>query len=279
MASTPNGGSVMVKIFISHSSEDSVIAELLADLFHTALHFSKTEIRCTSVDGYRLPAGVNTDEQLRREVLDSPVLIGLISHNSFESAYVLFELGARWGRNSYLVPVLAPGVSASIIRGPLSGLNALSCESGSQIHQLVSDVASQLRISTEPAATYQGLIDTIIQSAPAEIHSNKKKLSPVSVGKVVPTNSDLKDEYADSEEIIKRHCKAQWTDDYSMRAHCEEQQRRAVDKLRQQSRENIPSEVFQQIREKAVKEWPEDFEMRLYIENQQLEAYRKLEGL
>lgn len=115
----------MIKIFISHSSEDSGIAESLADLFHTALNLSKTEIRCTSVDGYRLPVGVNTDEQLRREVLDSPVLVGLISHHSFESAFVLFELGARWGKNAFLAPVLVPGVSADILKGPLSGLNAL----------------------------------------------------------------------------------------------------------------------------------------------------------
>ena len=269
----------MVKIFISHSSEDSAIAESLADLFHTALHLSKTEIRCTSVDGYRLPAGANTDEQLRREVLESPVLVGLISHHSFESAYVLFELGARWGKNSYLVPVLATGVSASILRGPLSGLNALSCGSASQIHQLVSDIASQLSITTEPAAAYQGLIDAIIQNVPAQTESGEKKQAPAVTGKIIQANSASEDEYVGAPETIKRHCEAQWANDYSMRVYCEEQQHRAVDKLRQQSRESIPSEVFQQIRAKAAKEWSEDFEMRLYVENQQFEAYRKLEGL
>jgi hypothetical protein len=268
----------MVKIFISHSSQDSQLAELLADLLHTALHLSKTEIRCTSVDGYRLPAGANSDEQLRREVLDSTVLVGLISHHSFESAYVLFELGARWGKNSYLVPVLAPGVSASILRGPLSGLNALSCGSASQIHQLVSDIASQLGISTEPAAAYQGLIDAIIQLVPPETNAGKKRLSPVRAGKIIRPNADLNDEYASAEEIIKRHCEAAWMDDYSMRVYCEEQQRRAVDNLRQQSRDDVPSEVFQQIRAKAAMDWPEDFEMRLYVENQQFEAYHKLKG-
>jgi hypothetical protein len=136
----------MIKIFISHCSEDSKIAESLAELFRTALRLSKSEIRCTSVDGYRLPVGINTDEQLRREVLETPVLVGLISHHSFDSAYVLFELGARWGKNTFMAPVLAPGVSASILKGPLSALNALSCDSTSQIHQLVYDIASQLTI-------------------------------------------------------------------------------------------------------------------------------------
>ncbi len=267
----------MIQIFISHSSEDSVVAEHLANLFHTSLHLSKTEIRCTSVDGYRLPVGTNTDEQLRREVLECPVLVGLISQHSFESAYVLFELGARWGKNAFLAPVLAPGVSASVLRGPLSGLNALSCGSSSQIHQLVSDIASQLGLAIEPAATYQGLVDAIVHLEPVENHDAKSKLSHVAPSKTHKPNQSSVDDYADAEDIIKHHCESQWADDFSMRVYCEEQQRRAVENLRNQSPEGIPPEVFQQIRARAAKEWPEDFEMRLHIENQQIEAYRKLQ--
>src|SRR6266545_3909368 len=189
----------MIKIFISHSSEDSTIAESLADLFHTALHLSKSEIRCTSVDGYRLPAGANTDEQLRREVLDAPVLVGLISQHSFESAYVLFELGARWGKNAFLAPVLAPGVSASIL------------------HQLVSDIASQLGIPTEPAATYHSLIEAMIQLAPAEDDPAPKTGPQARIRKGDPGVLESEDEYANAEEIIQQHCEAQWNDDYSMR--------------------------------------------------------------
>jgi hypothetical protein len=81
------------------------------------LHVEKQAIRFTSVDGYRLPAGANTNEQLRREVLGSEVFIGLISRKSLESAYVLFELGARWGKNEFMAPVLAPGVPALQIVG------------------------------------------------------------------------------------------------------------------------------------------------------------------
>jgi hypothetical protein len=54
-----------------------------------------------------------------------------------------------------MAPVLAPGVSASVLKGPLSALNALSCGSASQVHQLVHDVAAQLEIPLEPAAAYQ----------------------------------------------------------------------------------------------------------------------------
>lgn len=262
----------MIKVFISHCAEDSQIAQSLAELFHTSLQLSKSEIRCTSVDGYRLPAGANTDEQLRREVLDAPVLVGLISHLSFDSAYVLFELGARWGKNAYLAPLLAPGVSTSVLKGPISSLNALSCDSSSQLHQLVHEVASQLSISPEPPATYQSLVEAVTKSrSTAAPNATSTATIPSSAA-----NRSVEDEYAGSDEIIARHCESQWSNDYSMRAYCEDEQRRAVEGLRRQAHDDIPDQVFNHIRSSAAAQWADDFQMRLYTESSQLEAYRKL---
>jgi hypothetical protein len=260
----------MVKIFISHSGHDAIIAKALAELFCSAMRLAKSEIRCTSVDGYRLPAGVNTDEQLRREVLDAPVLVGLISQHSFESAYVLFELGARWGNNSFMAPVLAPKVSASILTGPISSLNALSCSSAFQVHQLVHDIAGQLNISLEPAAAYQELVESVTNCRSEA--SAGSSLLPAQQGKQPTTD----DEYRDSEDVITRHCQSQWGDDYRMTLHCCDQQRNAVEQLRNQSHTGVPVEVFREIRANAARQWPDDFQMRLYSENDQLDAYRKL---
>ncbi len=259
----------MVKIFISHSSRDSIIAKSLAELFRNAMRLTKSEIRCTSVDGYRLPAGASTDEQLRREVLEAPVLVGILSHYSFESAYVLFELGARWGKNSYMTPVLAPGVDASIIKGPLSSTNALSCESRSQIHQLIDEISSQLNIRLESAANYQEYVDAIVTYRPEALKA-EANLSP----SVMPTS--VNDEYASAEETIKNYCESQWVNDYQMQSHCIDKQRDAVEQLRHQTHTSVPTDVFLKIREKAKQEWPNDFQMRLHTENKQLEAYRKL---
>ncbi len=89
-------------IFISHSSNDKEIASNLIDLLITSLRIDPEMIRCTSVEGYKLEGGVNTDEQLRKEIFKSKVLIGIISKESLKSHYVLFELGARWGTNLLL---------------------------------------------------------------------------------------------------------------------------------------------------------------------------------
>jgi hypothetical protein len=71
-----------VLIFISHSSNDRDLAEALVDLLRGGLELSANRIRCSSVDGYRLPIGVNTESKLREEVNAAKVVVGLRCVNS-----------------------------------------------------------------------------------------------------------------------------------------------------------------------------------------------------
>ena len=86
-----------VAVFISHGSKDAELAEAVVELLRASLEIAATQIRCSSVDGYRLPVGVNTDRKLREEVNAATVVVGLITPSSLASYYVMFELGARWG--------------------------------------------------------------------------------------------------------------------------------------------------------------------------------------
>lgn len=155
------GNHNMIRLFISHSSQDKELAGKLADLLRIALRLSAQEIRCTSIDEYRLPGGAKTSEQLRHEVCEANAFIGLISTAATDSLYVVFELGARWGSDKHLLPLLGNGVSSDILKGPLSDYNALSCDNVSQLHKLVREVASILKIKAEEPDAYQRYIDDI----------------------------------------------------------------------------------------------------------------------
>jgi hypothetical protein len=168
--SMPSNETYSLSVFISHGSKDEKLAEALVELLRNALNIPSDEIRCTSVNGYRLPAGAPTDEVLRREVRVSKTFIGLITPSSMESAYVMFELGARWGAGLHLVPLLGAGAGARYLRGPLGALNALKCSDAAQVHQLVDDVAKLLDIGERtPTAAYQAYVDRlIVASKPCE---------------------------------------------------------------------------------------------------------------
>jgi len=131
-------------IFISHSSSDLRFVEKLIELLRASLNMSAKRIRCSSVDGYRLSVGANTDEQLRKEVHEAKILIGIITPYSIKSAYVLFELGARWGTKKKMFPILACGADPSVLGGPLKTINSLDCDNVSQIHQLIDEISNEL---------------------------------------------------------------------------------------------------------------------------------------
>lgn len=155
----------MVSIFISHSHQDAELVKRLITLLRASLNLPSDQIRATSIDGFRLPGGANTDEQLRTEVQGAAVLIGLISKSSLRSAYVIFELGARWGSGKPMVPLLAPEIGSDLLQGPLHGINALSCRSAAQLHQLVEDIGAHLSLTPDRPAAYQECVDEIVSLA------------------------------------------------------------------------------------------------------------------
>ena len=151
-----------VSIFISHSSKDANVAFALIELLRAALGRRAEDIRCSSVDGYRLPGGANTEQQLRQEVNTATAFIGLITTDSLASPYVMFELGARWGAGLHMLPLLA-GVDAGYIKGPLSGINALSCSSDAQVHQMLTDIARELSLSVGAPAAYVTYVKRLVE--------------------------------------------------------------------------------------------------------------------
>ena len=143
-----------MRVFISHDSDDVELAKALVNLLQKSLLLASRDIRCSSVDGYRLEGGVSFDEKLRTEVHEAELVIGLITPHSLQSLYVAFELGARWGIAKPMIPILASGATPDHLGGPLSGINALDCNNESQMSQLLEDSARHLGVRLESASGY-----------------------------------------------------------------------------------------------------------------------------
>ncbi|UCV03058.1 toll/interleukin-1 receptor domain-containing protein [Dechloromonas denitrificans] len=155
---------VTLDIFISHSTADSDVAKSFIALLRAALPIDPTRIRCTSVEGFRLPAGSSFNDQLRSEVFESIVLIALLSPASLNSVYTLFELGARWGAQKYLAPILIRGTEAGALGQPLASLNAIASSSEPDVSQLLVKVAELLKIQAFPYHSYASSLRSFCDS-------------------------------------------------------------------------------------------------------------------
>jgi hypothetical protein len=154
-----------MKVFVSHSSNDKAIAEAFVQLVKAALNIPAKDIRCTSVEGYKLPAGADSNEQLRAEVFGCEVFVALLSPSSMKSMYVMFELGARWGTKRYLAPIQVGGLDPSALKAPLSGIHSINGASESDMHQLLEDIGRKLSMRVESPSAYGKALSSFVVAA------------------------------------------------------------------------------------------------------------------
>lgn len=260
-----------IRVFISHSSKNVEVAKQLIQLMRSALNLKVEDIRCTSVDGYRLPGGTTTDAQLQIEIYECDLLVGLVSSDSMSSHYTLFELGARWGAKGAMLPLLIDKKGPEILKGPLSGVNALNAYEEAQLMQFVGDAGAVLKIKPEQTSSYHVHIKSLIASLPHATIEDKAEAT-----KEERIISDKADDYSQSDKIIKDKCEEEWPDDFEMQHHCIVTQKKAVKELQRGRPADILEKQFEMIRRKAAVNWPNDFEMRAHEEETQFKALRKL---
>lgn len=106
---TPKGEFVSVsrRVFISHSSRDSKLAELLVEFLKGTLKVdADEEIFCSSLAGHGLAPGDVEEKEILRIIGEVGVVIGLLTPNALRSPLVLMELGAAWAMSKKFILLL-----------------------------------------------------------------------------------------------------------------------------------------------------------------------------
>jgi len=132
---------VYPRVFISHRHSDARVAEALVRVIEAAFDVTGQDLRCTSVYPYRLRAGDRTADRLKAELRRAEAVLGILTTNTGVSSYVLFELGASWGRGGVTFPLLARGATLADVPAPIRDLHALSLFDEAECHQLLDDLA------------------------------------------------------------------------------------------------------------------------------------------
>lgn len=137
----------MIRVFVSHSHSDSKIVVSLVEYLLAGLTLKDSHIRCTSVAGHDLPSGTNIESELKKDLQNDIALIGLLTKNGLRSQWVLFELGAAWGREKLVIPILGPGVKYKDLPGPLAIYMPISTEDENfsyKLNGMISELSKNL---------------------------------------------------------------------------------------------------------------------------------------
>jgi len=156
-----------MKIFISHSSEDEKLVKFLVMLLERALvGLAAKEILCSSLPGYRLAPGDTVGETLKEKVCNAGCFLALITQQSLKSTYVSFELGARWGNNKKIIPILSPDVPIQEIKAPLNEFNSIRSNNPSDLHDLIDSLSEKLKFKKNRTSAFNQYIDTLVNFTP-----------------------------------------------------------------------------------------------------------------
>ncbi len=154
----------MVKIFISHSSKDSDLVKALTIMITGAMKIDQDEITCTSIVS---PVGSNmpVSEQIKKNLISSKVVLGILTKQSEVSPYVLFELGAAWVQDK-VVALLDKNFKIENIPGPLRDYPALRLEEKSHLISMLELSSQKSDIKLNSPRTIDNSVDFFLNGFP-----------------------------------------------------------------------------------------------------------------
>ena len=105
------------KLFISHSSKDKAYMKALTEMLED-IGMPDESFVCTSIPGHGIPGGTKIFDWLRDQFLSCHLrVLFALSHNYYESAPCLNEMGAAWVTKATDTLLLLPGFSTNDIKG------------------------------------------------------------------------------------------------------------------------------------------------------------------
>jgi hypothetical protein len=131
-----------IRIFVSHASKDMAFAQAIVKCIEDCIEVPENTIRCTSVSGYKLLPGDDSDKVLLKNIEQCSVVIGLITQESLKSGYVIMELGAAWGLGKRTCAVVSENVDFNVLPGPMPRVHATRANNNADIATLIELIAN-----------------------------------------------------------------------------------------------------------------------------------------
>ncbi len=134
-----------IRLFVSHASRDQEIATALVKVIEAAM-VPRERILCTSHPDpkYREPEGVDVIKYLRDHLTQSSCVLGVITPNSINRPWCLFELGGAWALATRTYCLLAGGLSQESLPAALKGTDAAQLTEPEEIRRVLANLRQAL---------------------------------------------------------------------------------------------------------------------------------------
>lgn len=162
----------ITKVFVSHSAKDIILATALVQCLEGCLEIPDGDIRCTSVDGYKLDPGSNAHDSLRANLEHCKAVVGLLTEDSLKSGFVFMELGAAWGLRKITYPLLGPTIDFTRIPGPLATTHAIKVNREPDIAQFVDAIAKQVGFPVRNPGRVTSAVQAFVKTATSLVNSS-----------------------------------------------------------------------------------------------------------
>lgn len=176
------------KLFISHSSSDSVIIkEFVEKILQLGLGLTPEDIAFTSEESFGVEPGENIAKYIRENITSASVVLVMISKNYKASEVCLNEMGAAWALGKKCISVVLPGADFKDL-GWLTSLDkAVSITEKNQLAHLCTTLSGYLSINLSKRFTLAtskidefiteiGTIKQPVQAEKIEIVDNQAKI-------------------------------------------------------------------------------------------------------
>ncbi|BAH41259.1 MULTISPECIES: TIR domain-containing protein [Brevibacillus] len=196
----------MVKIFISHATDDATMVTKLMDLLQTQFNLQRENFFYTSDE--ELKVGGNWIEQIRQGMQDATLIMPIITPRYFESHFCMCELGAAWVNEQALIPIIIPPLKHSALGSTpyRSWAQSITFNSKEDIMRLAESMKDKkvgtfnsVRFNNRAEQFYNEVLSQFVEEM-----KSREILTPAVLKELRTENHSLIEAYNEAEEEVKK---------------------------------------------------------------------------
>ena len=135
----------MKKIFISHNTQDKVVADIFVD-FLIAVGIPRNEIFCSSLPGNNVRENITAE--IRESLDSSNIFIFILSSSYYQSAYCLNEAGIVWYKHAATIIIGLPEINIDNMQGFINKDYMIRhLNNSDDIYAIIDDIIAELNLT------------------------------------------------------------------------------------------------------------------------------------